>query len=99
MRIFDTLRSLIPAPMAAPEMADLRAQRIRLIVSANATALLCVSFASWSPEYLPYLTLLIAALLVFCSLETLFYLRKKTQLDDAYLARICGFSNGGEEDD
>ncbi len=84
----------MPAPMAAPETAELRAARIRLIV---ALVLLAAMSLFWSLIAGPLALGLLAGLAVFILVEGLFWLRAKNAADDAYL--MSGLGSETVDDD
>lgn len=74
----------MPAPMAAPETAELRTARIRLIAALVALGAFTLF---WNAIAGRFALSLVVGLAVFILVQGIFWLRAKNAADDAYLMR------------
>lgn len=74
----------MPAPMAAPETAELRTARVRLIAALVALGAITLS---WNIIAGPVALSMVVGLGVFILIQGSFWLRAKNAADDAYLMR------------
>lgn len=72
----------MPAPMAAPETAELRTARIRLIVALVALGAMTAFWPAIAGRVAPGV---VVGLAVFIAVQGIFWMRAKKQADDDYL--------------
>lgn len=83
--MIDWLRKQLPAPMAAPETAELRGARRRLIAGASILAVLTLFWAPIVRLIGAGAPALFVGLVVFLAIQGAFWLSAKNAADDAWL--------------
>jgi len=80
------LRKRLPVPMAAPETANLRAGRRRLIAAAGGLGALTLFWSTAARLLAGGAFALFVGLVVFIAVQGVLWARAKTAADDAWLA-------------
>lgn len=81
----DWLRERLPAPMAAPESAELRKGRCRLVAAATSLAALTLFWAPIARVSGVAAPALFVGLAVFIAIQSAFWISAKNAADDAWL--------------
>ncbi len=83
--MIEWLRKKLPAPMAAPETAQLRAARRRLIAGAGVLAILTLFWTPIARLIGAGAAAMFIGLVVFLAIQGAFWLSAKNAADDAWL--------------